>query len=58
MSMNEDSRMAVREEMVLQKFEGDPTPDNEIERVFIVDGRVVAIEKRAGRRVIERTEYA
>lgn len=57
MSMDEKNRMAVREEIVLQKFEGDPVPENEIERVTIVDGRIVAIEKREGRRVIERQEF-
>lgn len=44
--MNEESVKAIfREEIVLQKFEGDPLPENEFERVHVVDGEIVKVEK-------------
>ena len=41
----EMAQAVVREEAVLQKFEGDPLPENEVERIHLVDGVVVRIEK-------------
>lgn len=35
----------VDERVVLQKFEGDPLPENEVERVTIHNGEVVAHER-------------
>lgn len=35
----------VREEAVLQKFEGEPLPENEFERIHLVDGAVVRVEQ-------------
>lgn len=37
--MNEEEALTVvKEEIVLQKFEGDPIPENLVEKVFILDG--------------------
>jgi hypothetical protein len=41
----EKEKVKVEERAVLRKFEGDPLPENEFERVHIVDGVIVAIEK-------------
>lgn len=30
---------------MLSKFEGEPLPENEIERVHILNGEIVAVEK-------------
>lgn len=35
----------VEERIVLSKYEGEPLPENEIERVHIADGRIVKIEE-------------
>lgn len=57
MSMDEKGRVIVKEEMVLQKFEGEPLPENEIERIYIVDGRITAHEHRNGEEVLSREEF-
>ena len=41
----EMAQAVVREEAVLQKFIGDPRPENEFERIHLVDGIVVRIDK-------------
>lgn len=43
--MNEDQKLETKEEVVLQKFEGDALPENEFERLTIVDGEVIKHEK-------------
>lgn len=42
---NETQEVLVEERIVLSKFEGEPLPENEIERIHIVNGEVVAVEK-------------
>lgn len=43
--INESQDVVVEERIVLSKFEGEPLPENEIERVHILNGEVVAVEK-------------
>lgn len=47
MSMEESEKVDVDEQVVLKKFEGEPKPENEFERVTIKNGRVVAHEEVA-----------
>jgi hypothetical protein len=35
----------VEEKVVLSKFEGEPIPENEFERIHILNGEIVAIHK-------------
>lgn len=49
----EENRLLVREETVLSKFEGDPLPENEFERIHIVDGNIVSISKIENGEVVE-----
>lgn len=37
--------VVIEEVVVLAKFEGDPLPENEFERVHIVNGEIVKVEK-------------
>lgn len=39
--MDDSTKAKVEERVVLQKFEGEPLPENEFERVEVVDGIVV-----------------
>lgn len=57
MSIGDKNQAKVKEEVVLSKFEGDPVPENEFERIYIVDGSIVAIEKLDKGVVVERVEY-
>lgn len=43
--MEEKEDVVIEEVVVLSKFEGDPVPENEFERMHIKNGEVVAIEK-------------
>lgn len=43
--MEEVNDVRIEERVVLSKFEGEPLPENEFERMHIVDGVIVAIEK-------------
>ena len=43
--MNDTQDVVVDEVMVLSKFEGEPLPENEIERMHIHNGEVIRIEK-------------
>jgi len=54
--MDDNTQASVEEKIVLSKFEGDPLPENEFERVHIHNGEVVAIEKIENGEVVERTE--
>lgn len=38
--MNEDNGVKVDEKIVLSKFEGEPLPENEIERILIHNGEI------------------
>ena len=52
----EFSRGKIEENIVLSKFEGDPLPENEIERVHILNGDVVRIEKIENGEVVQVQE--
>lgn len=54
--MQDEPQVVVDEKIVLSKFEGEPLPENEIERVHIENGEVVAIEKIENGEVVERQE--
>jgi len=54
--MDDNTQASVEEKIVLSKFEGDPLPENEFERIHIHNGEVVAIEKIENGEVVERTE--
>lgn len=54
--MEDKPKFKIEEVVVLSKFEGDPLPENEFERVHIKNGRIVAVEKIEGGAVVERTE--
>lgn len=43
--MDEKENVVIEEVVVLSKFEGDPLPENEFERMHIVNGEVARIEK-------------
>lgn len=44
--MNEEfENVEVKEVSVLEKFEGEPLPENLIERVHIEDGKVIKVDK-------------
>lgn len=55
--MTEHAPVSVKEEVVLQKFEGDNTlPENEVERLVVVDGKVVAHNKIENGEVVGEVE--
>jgi len=43
--MNEFQNVSVKEVSVLEKFEGDPLPENLFERIHIEDGEIIKVEK-------------
>lgn len=43
--IGESQDVVVEERITLSKFEGDPLPENEFERLHIVNGEIVAVEK-------------
>lgn len=43
--MDDFQNVEVTETIVLSKFDGEPLPENEVERVHIVDGVIIAVEK-------------
>lgn len=55
--MKENSKTKIEERVVLQKFEGDPVPENEIERLEIVDGKIVAKHKIKDGKIVETEEF-
>lgn len=46
----------MEEKIVLSKFEGEPLPENEVERVHIVNGEIIAIEKIEDGKVVSVEE--
>lgn len=42
--MEEKEKVEIKETTVLEKFEGEPVPENLIEKVFIEDGTIVKHE--------------
>ena len=43
--MEDNEKFEVEEIIVLSKYEGDPLPENEFERVHIKNGEIVAVDK-------------
>jgi hypothetical protein len=43
--MEDDNNFDVQEETVLEKFNGEPAPENLAERIYIVNGEIVKLEK-------------
>jgi len=43
--VDDSERVVIEEVVVLSKFEGDPLPENEFERVHVVNGEIVKVEK-------------
>jgi hypothetical protein len=54
--MDDAAKSSIDEKIVLSKFEGEPLPENEFERVHIHNGEVVAVEKIENGEVVERQE--
>lgn len=54
--MEETEQVVVDELVVLSKYEGDPVPENEIERITIRNGEVVAHEKIENGEVVPTDE--
>lgn len=52
--LKENSEVNVTEHVVLSKFEGDPVPENEIERVHITNGTIVAVETIENGQVVDK----
>ena len=52
--MKDQPELKVEERIVLSKFEGEPLPENEFERVHIKDGVVVAVETIVNGEVVNR----
>jgi hypothetical protein len=45
----------IEESGVLRKFEGDPLPENEFERIFVLQGTIVGVQKIENGEVVETT---
>lgn len=43
--MDDSEQVVIEEVVVLSKFEGDPLPENEFERIHIINGEIARIEK-------------
>lgn len=43
--MEDTEKVVIEEVVVLSKFDGDPLPENEVERIHIKDGEIVSIQK-------------
>lgn len=52
--VNDSQPLNVKEVLVLSKFEGEPLPENEFERIHIEDGVIVTIEKIENGEVVDR----
>lgn len=55
--MNDNPEVKIEERIVLQKFNGEPLPENEFERIHIVDGVVIATERIENGEVVSKVEY-
>lgn len=54
--VDDKEQVVIEEVVVLSKFEGDPLPENEFERMHIIDGKVAKIEKIENGEVVSTTE--
>jgi len=50
--MEDKQNVTVDEVVVLSKFDGDPLPQNEVERITIKNGKVVNVEQISNGNVI------
>lgn len=53
--IEESQQVKVEERITLSKFEGEPLPQNEIERIHILNGEIVAVEKIENGEVVSST---
>jgi len=53
--MNDNNGVQVDEKIVLSKFEGEPLPENEFERIHIHNGEIVAIQQIENGKVVHET---
>lgn len=56
-SPGEEQPVIAEELVVLSKFEGDPLPENEFERIHIKNGEVVALERIENGKVVFTEEF-
>lgn len=56
--MEENNELQAEEVIVLSKFEGDPVPENEFERVHIKNGEIVAVESIENGKVVASRDVA
>lgn len=42
--IEDGQQLEVEERIVLSKFDGEPLPENEFERIHILNGQIVAIQ--------------
>lgn len=54
--MQDEPQVNIDEVVVLSKYEGDPAPENEFERIHIHNGEIVAVERIEAGKVVERKE--
>lgn len=54
--IEETQQVKVEERVTLSKFEGEPLPENEFERIHIVDGVIIAVEKIENGEVVSTQE--
>lgn len=54
--IGDSPKFNVEERIVLTKYDGEPLPENEIERVHILNGEVVAIEEIVNGEVVSVKE--
>lgn len=54
--MDDSESVVIDEKIVLSKFDGEALPENEVERIHIHNGVIVAVEKIENGEVVERTE--
>lgn len=55
--MNEEKpKFKVKEEAILEKFEGEPLPENLIARIYLEDGKIVKEETIENGEVVDSRE--
>jgi len=53
---SEKPKFNVKEEVVLEKFEGEPVAENLVQRVYLENGRIIKEEKIENGKVVETKE--
>lgn len=55
--MNEEvAKVVIKEEIVLQKFDGQPSPENLVEKVYLEDGKIIKHEFFEGGELVDSKE--